>query len=342
MRAVTMTDDDVKAVHALVSELSDRFGTVESAEFQRESRTYADELPRSLRLAVNDFRLAEESGLFVLSGLPVHDDELGPTPSQWKDKRTSPSTSAHDFAFFLVACLLGEPIGWATQQDGRIMHDIFPMAEHAHEQIGWGSGELLAWHTEDAYHPMRTDYLGLMCLRNPDGVETTVADIADAELDEPTRALLFEERFLILPDDSHRSANQVGAAGGDPRVERLRQRSRERVDSALAAPRPVAVLFGSPDSPYVRVDPFYMRDLHDGPEQAALDKLGAAVDAAMTGVALRPGDICFIDNYRMVHGRKPFRARFDGTDRWLRRLNIARDLRKSRALRLSAASRVIF
>jgi hypothetical protein len=44
----------------------------------------------------------------------------------------------------------------------------------------------------------------------------------------------------------------------------------------------------------------------------------------------------------MVHGRKPFRARFDGTDRWLRRLNVAVDLRKSRKFRLTADSRVIY
>ena len=62
----------------------------------------------------------------------------------------------------------------------------------------------------------------------------------------------------------------------------------------------------------------------------------------MTGIALTPGDICVIDNYKAVHGRKPFRARFDGTDRWLRRLNMARDLRRSREFRLDARSRVIY
>lgn len=61
----------------------------------------------------------------------------------------------------------------------------------------------------------------------------------------------------------------------------------------------------------------------------------------MSGVVLTPGDICFLDNYQVVHGRKPFQARFDGTDRWLRRLNIARDLRRSREYRLSADSRVV-
>lgn len=41
----------------------------------------------------------------------------------------------------------------------------------------------------------------------------------------------------------------------------------------------------------------------------------------------------FLDNCRIVHERKPFKARHDGTDRWLKRLNVACDLRKSRSSR---------
>ena len=62
----------------------------------------------------------------------------------------------------------------------------------------------------------------------------------------------------------------------------------------------------------------------------------------MTEVVLRPGDVLFIDNYRVVHGRKPFKARYDGTDRWLKRIGVTRDLRKSRAARETAASRIIY
>ncbi len=342
MLKMSLTAEDREAVTALAGELAARFGTVESAEFQREARTYAEELPRRLRQAAHEFRLTESSGVFLLSGPAVDDERIGPTPAHWRDRpRTSP-TLAHDLVFYLVACLLGEPIGWATQQDGRIMHDVFPIEEHTHEQIGWGSEELLAWHTEDAFHPMRTDYLGLLCLRNPDDVETTFADIADAELDEGTRELLFEERFYILPDNSHRPENQLGGDEADDGAARLRRRSRERVDRALADPTPVAVLFGSREAPYLRIDPYYMQYPHGVPERQALERVEAALDAVLTGAVLRPGDMCFLDNYRMVHGRKPFRARFDGTDRWLRRLNVARDLRKSRELRLTAESRVIF
>jgi enduracididine beta-hydroxylase len=344
MLRLSLRDGDRAVIARLITELTAAYDSVEAEAFQREARIYADELPRWLRREVNDFRLTESSGVLLISGLGIDDAALGPTPAHWKDRAPAPTTLPYDLVFYLVGCLLGEPIGWATQQDGRIMHDVFPIEEHAGEQIGWGSAEVLTWHTEDAFHPQRTDYLGLMCLRNPDGVETTFADIRDVELDGPTRDLLAQERFYILPDDSHRAENQL-AGGDDERGAALRRRSNLQVDRALAEPEPVAVLFGSPEAPYLRIDPAYMeetREKLDTAAGAALDGICAELEAALGGVVLRPGDICFIDNYRVVHGRKAFRARFDGTDRWLRRLNITRDLRRSRALRLTPGSRVIY
>ncbi|MEU3166766.1 guanitoxin biosynthesis L-enduracididine beta-hydroxylase GntD [Streptosporangium sp. NPDC006930] len=342
MLALHLRNDDVMAIEEVVRELSRRYETVESVDFQRESRTYADELPRRLRAALNDFRLTEPSGILVISGLPVDDAGIGPTPADWKNKPVPSPTIGQDIAFFLIASLLGDPIGWATQQGGYIMHDVFPIKGYEHEQIGWSSEETLVWHTEDAFHPLRTDYLALMCLRNPDGVETTYADVSDVRIDDDVRTVLAQERFYILPDDSHRPANRAPVTDDDAKVADLRKRSYRQVDRALDNPEPVAVLFGDPDEPYIRVDPHYMDGIQDEDAGKALEAFGAAIDSTMTGVVLKPGDICLIDNYKAVHGRKPFSARFDGTDRWLRRLNVTRDLRKSREFRLSASSRVIY
>ena len=62
----------------------------------------------------------------------------------------------------------------------------------------------------------------------------------------------------------------------------------------------------------------------------------------MKDVRLQPGDVAFIDNYRAAHGRKSFRARYDGTDRWLKQLNITRNLRGSRGWRPAAGNRIIY
>jgi hypothetical protein len=61
----------------------------------------------------------------------------------------------------------------------------------------------------------------------------------------------------------------------------------------------------------------------------------------MQNIPLAPGEILFVNNHLAVHGRRRFQARFDGTDRWLRRLWLASDLRPSRHLRTSATARII-
>jgi alpha-ketoglutarate-dependent taurine dioxygenase len=74
----------------------------------------------------------------------------------------------------------------------------------------------------------------------------------------------------------------------------------------------------------------------------ALARFERIVDQKIGGVALQPGDIIFLDNFKVVHGRKPFKAYFNGKDRWLKRLNITRDLRKSRDSRIKPENRIIF
>jgi L-asparagine oxygenase len=46
-------------------------------------------------------------------------------------------------------------------------------------------------------------------------------------------------------------------------------------------------------------------------------------------VALEAGDLLVVDNAVSVHGRSPFPARYDGTDRWLQRTFVVADLAAS-------------
>lgn len=102
------------------------------------------------------------------------------------------------------------------------------------------------------------------------------------------------------------------------------------------------VLFGAADSPYLRVDPIYTEALPGDTEaQAAFDALCRQLSDNLVDVVLDQGDVLLVDNYRVVHGRRPFAARFDGTDRWLRRLSVVRDLRPTRHLRHGVDDRVV-
>lgn len=105
---------------------------------------------------------------------------------------------------------------------------------------------------------------------------------------------------------------------------------------------PESVLFGASNDPYLRIDPAFMHVVSgDEVGQNALNEIALQLTANLVDVYFQPGDFCFIDNYFLVHGRKAFQPLYDGTGRWLKRVNITTDLRKSRAFRSDSNSRVI-
>ncbi|NUR62201.1 MAG: arginine beta-hydroxylase, Fe(II)/alpha-ketoglutarate-dependent [Catenulispora sp.] len=272
------------------------------------------------------------SGVLRIRGYLVDDDRLGPTPRHWRESPQVADTHREELLLVLLSSLVADPFGWATQQDGRLIHDIIPIQGHEQEQMGTSSDTLLTWHTEDAFHPLRGDFLAFSCLRNPYAAVTTVGFIDALELPAATRSVLFQERFNILPDHSHKAKNNSpGSSQAFAYVEEMQKN-----------PDRVAVLFGDPAKPYIRADPYFM-SVEPGDDEAreALEELVRVVDDGMFDLCLESGDFCFLDNFRVVHGRKPFKARFDGTDRWLKRVNLTNDLRKSRAVRTSPLSRSI-
>ncbi|GCE02650.1 L-asparagine oxygenase [Embleya hyalina] len=328
MHQVSLSARDVDDVFAVVDELAGRFPGVEDEAFLDEAAVFAHELPRALRSALNTMRLGEPAGAMLVSGFPVDDVAIGRTPVYRGRQEAAGVTRREEMFFFLCGALLGDAIGWATQQDARLMHDVLPIPGHENVQLNSASEMEIWWHVEDAFHPYRADYVGLMCLRNHDGVPTTYAALGEPPLPAETVEVLFQPRFLIRPDNSHLAARAGdGPPGGEARV---------------VPAMPIAVLFGDRAAPYLRPDPYFMEPTPDDPRaQEAFALLTARLDANLRGVPLRPGEVLFVDNYLAVHGRRPFRARYDGRDRWLKRLNITRDLRKSRDARSSPASRVL-
>ncbi|MBV9455769.1 MAG: TauD/TfdA family dioxygenase [Rubrobacter sp.] len=314
MHRLELTDEEVEAVLPLVKEVASRYGSVEEDDFLDSASTYAQELPRRLRLFLNAFRLTEPSGVCVISGYPVDDSKIGKTPTHWRKGPVSSSSMEEEVFLNLCGALLGDVIAWSHQRGGLICQDIVPIEGHQDEMLGTGSERELVWHTEDARYPYRGDYIGLMCLRNLDAVPTTFASIDEIQLDPDQVDVLFEPHFVFHPDPSHPTDSEGETA---------------------------PVLFGDPRSPYVRFDPYSMDRPETEKARSAIDNLIRAIDANLRSVTLLPGQCLFIDNYKAVHGRSSFKARFDGTDRWLKRINITRDLRKSRGVRQAPASRVI-
>jgi L-asparagine oxygenase len=314
---------DADRIDALLDDLVTRTGDNPHEHLVGPVRHAARGLPDRLREALDAMRLWERPTGLHISRCRVDDGAIGPTPGSW---RSAGRGLREELLLLLLTAPIGEPYGWSTQQDGRVVHDILPTRGDEHVQLGSSSTTELLWHTEDAFHEMRCDYLALLCLRNDQAVGTTVA-IPDLDrLSARSRTVLSERRFHIRPDDSHLRVRNPGRADTRELAGRFDDVERRFSDPAL-----VSVLFGPPDRPYLRIDPAYMTAAPgDGPAEQALAEVYELVDGSLLDVALTPGDVLILDNYRGVHGRRPFQARYNGRDRWLKRVNITRDVRRQR------------
>lgn len=342
MHRLTLTPHENESVTRIVEGIAQSYETIEDPRLVRAAGVLARDLPPRLLEFLETFRLEEPSAVSAVSGLEVDQARLGPTPAHWRGSHHDSSAFPQEIFLLLCSTVLGDVFGWATQQDGRIMHDVLPIRGHENYEIGSNSLQHLSWHTEDSFHPCRGDYVALMCLKNPDLVETTVSDAGDFDWADLDVHALFEPEFTQLPDNSHLPQNAEESTG-DPELDRLRARSFALIEAWTEDPVKRGLLYGDPHSPYLALDPYHMTTVgwSDRALQAYID-LCEQIEKHLQGIGLRPGDCVFIDNFRAVHGRRSFKARYDGSDRWLKRLNITRNLRGSRAWRPSADSRIIY
>lgn len=296
---------DDEEVRVLTEIATDDAAAPPAHDWFRQAPVLAQELPLRLRRALWGMRQREDSAFVHITGLAVDDEAIGDTPSRWRDPAAQQRTQVHENQMALLGSLLGELFGWNSQQDGSVVHDVLPLREFENDQINFASKEPIWWHTEDAFHSHRPDYVGLMCMRNPQLAATTVSCASEWDLSDARFDLLFEERFQQRADQAHEG-------GG-----------------ARQSTKPRAILTGERDRPFVCVDPYFLEPPMVSAVAEALEAFYAVVDRALRPVTLAPGDVLIVDNHRAVHGRKPFHARYDGRDRWLKRMSVSRELRRS-------------
>ncbi|MFH9349080.1 TauD/TfdA family dioxygenase [Kitasatospora sp. NPDC017646] len=306
MKRLVIEPNERRQVDWLVDEVLAEYGEWDPVQFLPHAKAVAESLPIRVRQFFRRVQ-SDETDVAVLSGLPLRED-LEPTPTGWDMAEKLGAGAREEIVLTLCSAVLGEPFAWGDQQNGRIVHDVCPAPGKERSETSGSSTAPLSLHTEDAFHQCRCDYVALYCLRNPDRIGTTVVRAERLDLPERLSAILSEKRFHHRPDQSH-----IGPQG----------HSSGAVDVD-------AILFGPRESRYLRIDfdDTCAADENDREAREAIAELYTYVVDAQERVALEPGDAIFLDNYRVVHGREPFRPRYDGTDRWLKRVNLIRDLRR--------------
>jgi L-asparagine oxygenase len=294
--------DDLAVLDGVARTLAARGDRIDDPCWVARARRAWEDTPAPLRRAVSDFRRhSGPDGRLVLSGLPIGD--VPATPMVKGSVQHTPTVGAAVLA--LVAHGLGDPAAFAAEKSGALVQDVVPVPGEEKVQGNTGSVEL-TFHTENAFHQHRPDYVMLLCLRaDHDGVaelRTFCIRTALAELSAATRAVLAKPDFLTAAPPSF-GGNGEGSLH--------------------------AVLTGDPADPDLCLDESATRPLTDEAATALADLRGA-IARHHTGVRLRPGDLAVVDNRVTMHGRSEFVPRYDGADRWLQRTFAFADLRRSR------------
>jgi L-asparagine oxygenase len=259
-------------------------------------------LPPRLIMDILDFRSNRHApGALLITGLPL--DPFLPLTPMNGERSTQKQSFVSEGCLTGIATLLGEPLSFASEKNGELIHNICPVQHREAAQSNESSKVDLRLHVENAYFDDRPDYLALYCLRQDHKKEalTSFVDAGSAlsQLDLTERAELQKPVFVVPSPSSHHET-----MGGEK----------------WSSSRP---LFENPENPRLICHFPGMKAL-DPKAQKALDKFEETTQHSdvVRHIALQPGSILLLNNHKVAHGRTYFEPRYDGFDRWLQRLYI--------------------
>jgi hypothetical protein len=310
------------SVDGLVEDASRSQLALDTSEFFDMAEVTEGLLSEAARVAFGALRRGELDSVLI-RGLPS-DEDPGDTPNDVNPANTSkaprhvaPPTRGHAWIATAVR-RLGQEYSYALEKGGAIIHNIFPTQSGAKTQSNASWQVDLCLHSENAFHTIRPDFVTLYCVRapkNPPSTHLVLIDDILPQLTDDEIALLREPRFTVRVVDSF-------LAGG-----------------AKALELPISIISGSARTPSVR----WHETLRGNDESATnvLERFSEAAKNAIREVRLQEGDLLAFANDRCLHGRDRFDVRLDGSDRWLLRTYVRRDLAAIRPFLSPLAPQVI-
>jgi L-asparagine oxygenase len=305
---IVLTGQERSRVSALAEQLvrTDP-GLLDDPGWLRHARQLSCHLPTSLLEAVRRYRHEPgENGILLIGNLPIDEDALPDTPGRWGSVEAAATVPAT--VSLLIGLQLGEVVAYRAEKNGAMVQNVLPVRGMEASQSNAGS-EPLDFHVENAFHPHRPDYVGLLCLRSDHEkiAETLASSIRQAlpVISEADRDILHQPRFVTEAPPS------FGTGGYT---------------------EPHAILDACPEDPNIVLDVHATTALDDEANNA-LKRLFSALSEVAVPVVLQPGEMVFVDNRIVLHARSLFTPRYDGRDRWLHRVYVSLDHRRSRSHR---------
>ncbi|WP_157777897.1 TauD/TfdA family dioxygenase [Nocardia terpenica] len=267
-----------------------------------------------------------EESVLVLDFGAESVENVGSTPFRYHRKEETHNLYAPDIlrgAIVGIANWYG--YGYTTQQHGVIHNNVVPVKEYSEVQGISASTLELGLHVEDASFnrgeglDISPDFLTMHFFRNDKSVPTTLSVSDWSQLSSDSRDLLCEEWYF----------NKTNPGQGG---------------SSNDSVRPVSVLYGPSDHPWIRLNTADIDyDRYTAEQSAALRELVSNIESNSVEFPFSAGQVVIVDNRRVLHGRRRYDSqdvpRYDGTDRWQRRLVVSQD--PSRLKKYEASSRLV-
>ncbi|WP_166298071.1 TauD/TfdA family dioxygenase [Bradyrhizobium sp. 2S1] len=258
-----------------------------------------DHLQFSFQNALHEFAKKPYLGALLFTGLPICAD-VAPTPTR-PFSQAGLERIGSEALLFSISSAFGDPYSYREWEGGLLVHNLYPIRQHATVQLGSNS-VLLRMHTEKPFRDISPDYVSLLCLRG-DPSNDAITYLCDIHriveaLPFGSKELLRMPLYAFETDNPHLVRDGVGYTMPRPIV-------RERDGRVI----------------YEYVD--YLSALTEESKHV-LNILRTTITETATEVRLSAGDLLIMDNSHVVHGRSPYQPSYDGADSWLQRLLISR------------------
>ncbi|MFF2353988.1 TauD/TfdA family dioxygenase [Kitasatospora sp. NPDC058115] len=274
----------------------------ETDAFAVQADAAAQLLDDGLASVLDRFAKGQIQSALFLRGVPVP-QSLPRTPAASFHLLLAPQRTRAEAVLATVGARLGEIFAYREWDGGQLVQNRYPIAAHHGVQTASDASDLVL-HTEACFTAYPPDFLALLGLRcDPAGeARTVVADIPRAlALLTPAQRKILRDPLYVFPTD--RGPHTHGG----------------RRTTA-----PVPVLHDSGQGPVLEYSTLLSAISSAG--VSTLTALEEALNRCALTVELGTGDLLLIDNRRTVHGRTTFHPTYDGSDRWIQRVLMLRQL----------------
>ncbi len=311
---VEVTAEERKAIIDTAVQLQARYGKYDNPAFTGMIHIHAYRLlPERILKMLSDLAADfsyQQFGAIVFRGLiDVDQDALGPTPDTWRETDLS-KIKLYGFVSALIhGAARAVPIQqYYQRKGGGLLHSVIPNTQMADTQTGEGSATQLYVHTEDACLTSAADYLSFLYLRNEEEAPSMLHSVRSHDLCKPYVDILYKPIFKCPLDGNYSSSDKAGKEKSAP------------------------VLFGNDTLPFMRFDPAEQLSSSANQTPEAFDALSAfwsdAEKLIFKGYVPSSGDLVFVNNKMVSHGRSAFVAGFKKVDgilvpcekRWMLRM----------------------